>query len=257
MTRQSSTEARQADVIRAFLEGFEKAYSSAIVAETAEAAQTARLLPDFFQGYKQAIDRWRQDQESKADDFNLFAVMELTGSELRHSMILAWLLDWDMTSHGTHAQGNLGFRLFLEEFKLPVEYAEGSYLVQRERSGDEARIDVEVAEPRNFVIHIENKIWSGEQIHQTKREWHDLEKRAESLDCPLDRRHAFYLTPDGKSPLNKNFRAISWRRIADIFKRFESEAKAPEVKLFARHYAKVLKRRIIQRTRKEENNDVD
>ncbi|MEI8373375.1 MAG: PD-(D/E)XK nuclease family protein [Planctomycetota bacterium] len=256
MSKRSAAQ-KEADAFCDFLGGFNSSYALASAAETAEAAQTARLLPDFFRGYKQAIDCWRQDQESKADDFSLFGVMELTGSEIRHSMILAWLLDWDMTSHGTHAQGNLGFRLFLQEFKLPVEYAEGAYLVQRERSGDEARIDVEVAEPRKFVIHIENKIWSGESVDQTDREWRDLEKRAESLDCPIDRCHAFYLTPDGRKPLNKDFYAISWRRMADVFKRFEREAKAAEVKLFARHYAKVLKRHIIQKTLKEENNDVD
>jgi hypothetical protein len=154
-------------------------------------------------------------------------------------MLLAWLLDWDMTALGTHAQGNLGFGFFLEEFDLPGKYAEGLYRVRREVSADNSRIDIEVAERKRFVIHIENKIWSGEGDDETNREWQDLQKRAEYLECP-ENCHAFYLTPDGRKPCNTNFRAISWREIARILDRFGTKAKPEEVRLFARHYAKVL-----------------
>ena len=81
-------------------------------------------------------------------------------------------LGHDRTWHAR--EGSLGFRFFLEEFGLPVKYADGKYRVRREVSGDESRIDVEVAERRKFVIHIENKIWSAEGDDETNREWRDL-----------------------------------------------------------------------------------
>ena len=92
------------------LEGFGKAIAGTTKTETAEAGRTLQAFQTFFPGYDQALERWRKQQEDQADDFNLLAVIELTGKEIRHSMILAWLLDWDMTRLGTHAQGNLGFR---------------------------------------------------------------------------------------------------------------------------------------------------
>jgi len=43
------------DAFRVFLEGFGEAYASASAAEIAEAKKTVQLLPEFFQGYKQAM----------------------------------------------------------------------------------------------------------------------------------------------------------------------------------------------------------
>jgi hypothetical protein len=184
--------------------------------------------------------------------------MELTGREIRHSMVLAWLLDWDMTSYGTHAQGNRGFQLFLEEFGLPAEYATGRYHVAREKSGNEARIDVEIAERQKFLIHIENKIWSAEGQNETDREWGDIQRRADELQCPAERCHALYLTPRGQKAQNPNFKAVSWRQMARVFKKFGTEAKAKDVRLFARHYVKVLESRIIYQTISEEDeSDVE
>ena len=117
--------------------------------------------------------------------------------------------------------GKPRFPFFLEEFGLPVKYAEGRYRVHREVSADESRIDVEVAERRKFVIYIENKIWSGEGNDETNREWRDLQKTADSLDCT--EYYAFYLTPNGRKPMNANFRPIAWRQIAQVLDRFAAE----------------------------------
>src|SRR5207245_5117852 len=84
-------------------------------ADTAERAQTAderEHMHALLVGYDETVKRYRHQQEHVADDFNLLEVMRLTGKEIRHSMVLAWLLDHDMRKLGTHAQGNLGFRLF-------------------------------------------------------------------------------------------------------------------------------------------------
>src|SRR5690348_9624011 len=74
------------------------------------------LLPAF----RDARKKWAEGQRQVADDFNLLAVIGVEGDEVRHSKILAWLLDRRI-EHGTHAQGNLGFRLFLEEFGPDLE----------------------------------------------------------------------------------------------------------------------------------------
>ena len=69
-------------------------------------------------------------------------VIGLTNNEKAHSDILAWLLDRDLTHLGTHAQGNLGFRLFLEAVSLAGELGESAecdYRATRESAADESQ----------------------------------------------------------------------------------------------------------------------
>lgn len=112
-------------------------------------------------GYRSAVAQWSREQKSTAKDFNLLEVMNLTKDEICHSMLLAWLLDRDIRRFGTHAQGSLGFRLFLEECGLPVGYATANYDVRREVAGDQSRIDVRVEARGRFIVDIENKITSS------------------------------------------------------------------------------------------------
>jgi hypothetical protein len=218
-------------------------------AASAKRLRFSQLLKD----YQPACERWRQNQEATAEDFNLLEVMNLTGDELHHSMLLAWLLDHRLTALGTHAQGNLGFRLFLEELGLPVEWAQKPYSVYREVSGDRSRIDIRIQAPRSFIIDIENKIWSEEGDDQTNREWEDLQDKAKEL--AIANVHAFFLTPDGRKAENPKFRPVKWMQIARILEKFAVEAKPPEVKLFARHYAAALQRFVVVERPTEENED--
>lgn len=234
--------------LRDLLEGFGEAYAIATTAEAKEARQSLDSFPPLFAGYEATLEQWKKDQEDKADDFNLLEVMKLTKKEIRHSMVLAWMLDHDMTKLGTHAQGNIGFRLFLEGIGLPGDYAAGRYHVGREVASDESRVDIEVVERGKFLIHIENKIESGLGDDQIGRERRDLMKRAGKLGVPRTSAHGLYLTPDGREPEGPDgagFKAISWRQIAKVLDHFAEEAKPKDVQLFARHYVKVLKKHII------------
>ncbi len=235
------------------LEGFGNAYDRATKTEADDAKRDRGVFEAFFPAYDKALERWREEQEDRADDLNLLDVMQVTWKEIRHSRILAWLMDWDMTRLGIHVQGRLGFRLFLEQVGLPAEYAAGDYRVYLESPSDESRIDIEVAERGRFVIHIENKIGADEGYKETEREWRDLEKRAEALGCA--KKHAFYLTPKGIRASCEHFQPISWRQIAAVFKKFADAAKPDDVKLFARHYARVLRTTIIPPDIDEKESD--
>src|SRR6266478_6516277 len=61
-------------------------------------------------GVRVRHDQRHTFQVASAEDFNLFNTLKISSAELRHSMLLTWLLD----SGATHAQGNLGFCLFLK-----------------------------------------------------------------------------------------------------------------------------------------------
>lgn len=225
------------------------------LAERVESAGSQRSIQDkdgfhaLLTAYDRALEAYRHKQQDRADDFNILAVMQLTRKEIRHSMVLAWLLDHDMRRLGTHAQGSLGFLLLLNELGLPMDYAECRYWVRREVAGDESIVDIEIASRGQFLIHIENKIWSSEGSDQTYREWADLRRRATAIDIDPDHPnapvHALFLTPHGENPDNPKFRAVAWGRVVRVLEAFAGQAKPPDVKLFASHYARALRRFIV------------
>jgi hypothetical protein len=219
--------------------------------------QSARLsFTRTIAGFINAKRTWQQEQRSFADSFNILAVLKLLDNEVRHSMVLAWLLDKDMDRYGTHAQGSLGFEQFLKALPLPMKYAKANYWVHREVSGDESRVDIEVAARDSFLIHIEIKIWSGEGAEQTTRECADLEKKRVALNVSPDHVHCIYLTPEGRSAGHKDFKPLSWYKIETVLESFAEKALPADVKLFARHYARALRAAgISQSQEKEQNHD--
>jgi hypothetical protein len=213
-----------------------------------------RLLAEF----EKIHAAWAEDQISKAEGFNILRTMRVTRKELCHSDVLAWLLDHRLDGFGTHAQGNCGFRLFLQRLHLPQKFAEADYRVSREASGEESRLDILIEAERQFVIGVENKVASEKMRalnngrDQTRREWADLKRRGKELRVPTSRIKAFFLTPDEQPPRSGNFTAISWQLVADVFEAFVDEAKPPMVKLFAQHYAETLRRDVFSETETEE-----
>ena len=213
----------------------------------------SRVAKRLFTGLEAVHEQRRKLQATAAADFNLLETLQIAGEEIRHSMLLAWLLRRDET----HAQGNLGFRLFLKEFGLDSGYASEPYWVIREKCGEESRVDVEVATRGKFIIHIENKIYSDEGENQTTREWKDLQRRARALGVRQANVHGLYLTLDGHAPIFPEFRVISWKQIANVLDDFAEKAKAKQVSLFAAHYADALRRMTFELTQEyEEENEM-
>lgn len=228
-----------------FFGGYRAARQCADAKAHLQARRECEQFRRIVAGFGAARQLWSQNQISRADRFNLVEVLQLTGNEIRHSMVLAWLLSDRITGLGSHAQGNLGFRLFLEEVDLPLEYAAPGYWVRREVSGEESRVDIEIAARNRFVIHIESKVWAGVGALQTEREGRDLARRAAALSVPPTCAHGFFLTPTGASAADPLFRPLAWRRIAKVVGEFGELAQPPEVQLFARHYAAALRRFVI------------
>ena len=205
----------------------------------------SRLLP----GFLSERAKWVESQRKSADEFNFFQVMGIETKEVAHSTLLAWLLD-PKIERGTHAQGKLGFRLFLEEFAKELQndggditdYADADFWVSCEVKGHESRVDIEIASQSRFLIHIENKFFSAEGTDQTNREWRDLCTRRNQLGVPEACCHPIFLTLDSSPAENKNFRSVGWNRVARILEKFAEQALPLEVKLFARHYAKAIRK---------------
>jgi len=239
------------------IQGFSQPYARCKAQESQEAHANLHSMQTLVVEYTSAIEEWRQHQEGLADDFNILQVLNLAGNEVRHSMALAWLLCHDFARSGTHAQGRLGFKLFLAELGLPSEYADKSYWVRREGTHEEARVDIEIAARGSFLIYIENKIFSGEGTDQTGREWRDAVKRAKDLGVPSSAVHAMFLTLNKQAPQHSKFRCITWGQMARVFDAFAAKAKPPDVKLFCAHYAKTLRMIIPNESHLKEKENVE
>jgi len=243
-----------------FINGFMDSLSRCEHAQAQAAQHDLPLLNTLLDGYQETRAIWAEKQIATADDFNLFEVMEVAYDEVRHSMILAWLLDGRL-EHGTHAQGNLGFRLFLQELGEELElglkpermaYADASYWVRREVSCSESRVDIEIAARKEFVIHIENKIRSPEGGNQTNREWKGLAGRAEELEVLAVNAHGIFLTLDGRKADNEEFHPLRWSRMIRVLDGFAQRAQPPEVRLFVTHYAKALSKFVVAEPKTKE-----
>src|ERR1017187_8628655 len=151
------------------LVGFRSAIAQHRNTEETQAQKKLPLLRRLLGGFRDEHEKWAARQSLVADDFNVLQVLGIEYDELFHSKLLAWLLD-PRIEHGSHAQGNLGFRLLLEEFrpeldsagKLQIERYAERYRVRREVSSDESRVDIEVVASGKFIIHIENEEHTSE-----------------------------------------------------------------------------------------------
>lgn len=241
------------------------------IVNVCEQGSTKKLKDDpmkltaLLDGFREVRSAWERDQVTRADNFNLLRVIEVADDEATHSKILAWLLDRRL-EHGTHAQGNLGFRLLIEELgpelgsaslSQIMSYPNESYWVRREVSGEESRVDIEIAARGKFIIHIENKIGSFEGDDQTNREWRDLERRAKELGISGSNAHGIFLTLDGRDAKNDNFVPISWRSLVPVLEGFAEQAQAVEVKLFVAHYAKAVPKLTLAEPETEEDKNED
>ncbi len=112
------------------------------------------LFEDLLDGFKARFEAWRRSHVRSAADFNLLNTLQIAGDETIHARMLTWLLDHRIESYGTHAQGTLGFEFFLREVHLDKRYAQADYWVKREVLAEESRMDIEVAAPQRFLIHI-------------------------------------------------------------------------------------------------------
>src|SRR5687768_4167588 len=77
------------DRFRNLLEEFALCNARSTVAEQKQAAADHDRFGALLIGYRAADEQYRRRQEAVAEDFNLLDVMQLTGKEIRHSMVLA------------------------------------------------------------------------------------------------------------------------------------------------------------------------
>jgi hypothetical protein len=149
--------------------------------------------------------------------FNLFTVFGIESDESQHSRFLAWLLD----ANSGHGQGSTFLRAFADLCHLDIEpQTLKEYQVRLEHQDAESCIDVMVYRPKEFLIYVENKVYSPEGADQIDREFRDMRRVGHSLRVPAERQFAVFLTPEGRRPVSgdaTHWRSVSYESIAAAF----------------------------------------
>lgn len=181
------------------------------------------------------------------DSFNIFDVLKISRTEIRHSNMIAWLLN-PHENHGLYDSfiknlvsivvknknyGNVNpLELMVEDFSN----------VQISREWE--NIDI-LCVSNNFVIVIENKIDSGEHDNQLE----NYRKKIESKYKKQSKIY-LYLTPDGLLPSDEeNWNVLSyWDILHSIDKAFnlhKNELQTGQITLI-QDYINVLRSKIVE-----------
>lgn len=148
---------------------------------------------------------------------NIFSLLGASRNELAHSSMIRWLLD-RQSSHGLGS-------IFLEKLCAliqfsPPDHSLDSYIVRKEFSRPQSRIDILVYSNNGFIIFIENKIDDLEGPKQLERELSDLERTSKALRIAPQYQVALFLTADGRKPVGakcKSWKTISYSQLSTVF----------------------------------------
>lgn len=177
--------------------------------------------------------------------FNIFDILKISRTEIRHSNMLSWLLDTN-ENHGLGDKflKNMFLKILKENedkeydsFKLLLMDLY-SFRVFRERE----HIDILlVSDKEKNVIAIENKIGSSEHNHQLQRYREYLDKEYKDYKKIL-----VFLTPDGDEPSDKKWGILTYESILDILdKVYENNELQSDVDLLLKNYTDVVRRNIV------------
>lgn len=179
--------------------------------------------------------------------FNLFDVLKISKTEIRHSNMLGWLLN----PNENHGMGDAFLKAVVQE--MVVNDTDGrydifqtllldfySFTVYREWKNIDIFL---ISDQDKFLIAIENKIGAHEHGDQLNRYRTILE-----ADYPEYRKMLIFLTPDGDDPSDvKNWDVLTYSSIAEILGKQKDELELqPDVELMIRNYLDVIRRDIVE-----------
>lgn len=175
--------------------------------------------------------------------FNAFDVLGIADAEIRHSNVLAWLMD-PAENHGLQDGVIRGFVDYVAKcveddgtFDDLLMDCNG-FSIRREW----CHIDIlAVNDEEKYVLCIENKIFSGEHDDQLARYRGEVEK-----EFPDYRRRFVFLTPNSWEASEPEWLAMGYKDVLDIIGRaVRSSTPAPEPAQFISEYMDTVRRNIL------------
>ena len=177
------------------------------------------------------------DELNNSYESNIFDILNITRAELKHSIMLAYLLD----PNENHGLGSKFLEYFIEWIAKNIEINKfevfdlididyNDFIVQRELND----IDILIKSNINkIIICIENKIGTGEHDNQLEK----YKNYIESQYSDKFKKIYLFLTPDGIESSNPElWKSISYKDIWEILDKLEIEKLENRVKLLIEDY---------------------
>lgn len=180
--------------------------------------------------------------------FNPIRIMRMEGMEIRHSNILAWLLD----PIETHGLGDQFLKAFLSQ-ALRGESAKGSPTALEITLADLHDIEVRrewqhidiflLSRRNNWAFIIENKLHAAQHSGQLSGYVAKVRSAFEPEEGLLDIRGVF-LTLHDEEPEDASYATIGYDAICDLLSRVlatEGQSLGQQVQIFLEHYIEIVK----------------
>jgi len=191
-----------------------------------------------------------RDLESLLAQFNAFETLNIVNAEIRHSCILAWLLD-PISNHGC---GDHFVKLFLKyifnmnkndlKSRLTIFDLETFNYSDIEIKKEWNNIDILIVSEKNkFAITIENKIGSSEHSNQLKRYFDIVSK-----EFPNYEKIFVYLTPEGERGTDDNWLIFDYSmidKILDDLIEFKKTSINETILSFLEQYRTIIRRYVV------------
>lgn len=214
-------------------------------------------MEDFLEKQK-AIEDLLMDMEifeqieTKLSNFNAFETLGIVNTEIRHSNVLAWLLN-PKENHGLgdvfikkliqtlfYQNKNIILKSNLTLFDISLmDYDD--FNIRREWRN----IDIlAISEENKLVLVIENKVWSKESNNQLKKYFDIVHKEFSEYNKVF-----IFLTPYGDASSDEeNWISFNYKNIFDILQKSVELKKgliSQSVKFFIEQYLEILRRYIV------------
>ena len=178
---------------------------------------------------------------------NIFSILRISSSEIRHSNFLSWLLN----PNGSHKLGDVFLKRFLREVFSSEKFScldqvdvEGLDLSKVEILREWKHIDI-LIKLENTVVCIENKVLSNEHSDQLRRYKEIIENQ-----FPNHNKTFVYLNPNGYSSENESdiYEPISYEFIVESLERISSvygDSLNHKVSSYIKDYIEIIKRELM------------
>jgi len=203
--------------------------------------QEQEVLKDFLLDINclDKLEKWE-------NHFNLFDVLKICRTEIRHSNVLAWLLN----PNENHNFGDAFIKKLFQEFiknqpnmnndimrLLLVDFY--SFSVYREWKNIDILL---ISDEEKIIVAIENKVRSHEHDNQLNRYKSILTK-----EFPKYKRILIYLTPDGEEPSDDEWNILTYKNIVEIIEMIVRNVVLPSgIKLMIDNYIEVIRRDVME-----------
>lgn len=187
----------------------------------------------------EALAKW-------SEKFNLFDVLKISRTEIRHSNMLAWFLNPD-ENHGFGDKILKGFVQFViknnsddEDIFSTLLMDYHDFIIQREWHN----IDLlAISDESKFILCIENKIDSGEHNDQLNRYRKIIEEH-----YPSYKQYYIFLSPNGiESSDPEYWIPMSYQDVLDIIEKNKNQVEvSSDIKILVENYIEIIKRDILK-----------